>query len=100
MSSDIDDDDDDPTGLEDEPVDCFNHIAIVDVILPQTGQVMQTIDVEIVDDHELTNAELEARVRRQIQPWLDTLSRSPAFKARTNDQLLFVIVGGGVTRGC
>lgn len=100
MSSDIDSEDDDPTGLEDEPVDCFNHLAIVDIILPQTGQTMQTVDIEVVADRELSNAELEARVRAQIQPWLDTLSQSPKFKARTGNRTEFVIVGGGVTRGC
>lgn len=100
MSSSFDDDDDDGSGLEDPTIDCYTHTAIVEILVPGSGEPAMSIDVEIIADRPLSTGELEARALAQAQPWINTLIDSPSFRARFGRTPQVNIVGLGVVFGC
>lgn len=102
MSSELDDEfGDDPSGLEDVPIDCYTNFAIVEIPNPDDPtQPAITHDIEIISDRPLSSAELEQAALNQVAPWLGALTASPRFRQRFGTQPPVNIIGAGVIHGC
>lgn len=102
MSSDADDldDDDEPTGLEDEPVDCYTNFFVIEIPNPEPGSPPLTYDGEVTSERPLSQAALERAALAQIAPWLATLAVSPKWRQRFGTQPTVTIVPTGSIFGC
>lgn len=95
-------DDDDLSGLEDEPApDGYLHTIIVDITIPgDPDAVAQTHDFEICSDRPLTFNQVWARVQLQIRRWLEVLAESPRFRERFGTAPDVKVAGFAITHGC
>lgn len=102
MSSSIDEpEDDDPTGLEDEPVDCYTNFGIIEIENPQDpGAPPIVIDFEIQSDHPLSHSELEQEGLGIAAGRIGTLATYPDFARRFGTSPNFTIIPTGHVFGC
>lgn len=102
MSTGNDDlEDDEPTGLEDEPVDCYTNFYVIELPNPDDPNGPPVVfDGELISDHPLSERELEARVQANVGQFLGTLAASPRFRQRFGTQPQATVIGTGSIFGC